>query len=142
MYLKRKIDSYLAEWKKDPDRKPLIVKGARQIGKTRSIEMFAENNYSHVVYINFVLEPKYKSIISDGYDVNSIVRNISLLDPSKVFMEGHTLLVFDEIQDCPDIATTLKSFCLDRRYDVICSGSMLGINYKKIHSNSVGFKTD
>lgn len=142
MYLKRKIDSYLAEWKKDPDRKPLIVKGARQIGKTRSIEMFAERNYSHVVYINFVLEPKYKSIISDGYDVNSIVRNISLLDPSKVFMEGHTLLVFDEIQDCPDIATTLKSFCLDRRYDVICSGSMLGINYKKIHSNSVGFKTD
>ena len=142
MYLKRKIDSYLLDWKKDPDKKPLIVKGARQTGKTRSIQTFSVNNYNNVVYINFALEPKFKSILSDGYDVESVIRNISLIDPSKHFKENETLLIFDEIQDYPDIATTLKSFCLDKRFDVICSGSMLGINYKKIHSNSVGYKTD
>ena len=141
MYLKRKIDSYLIEWKNDSDRKPLIIKGARQIGKTRSIETFASANYRNTVSINFALEPKFKGILSDGYDVDSVIRNITLIDPSK-HLENNTLIIFDEIQDYPDIATTLKSFCQDKRFDVICSGSMLGINYKKIHSNSVGFKTD
>ena len=142
MYLKRKVDFFLSEWKKDPERKPLIIKGARQTGKTRSIEKYASENYKNVVYINFVLEKKYKTILSDGYDVDSVIKNISLLDPSKKFKAGETLIVFDEIQDYPDIATSLKSFCIDRRFDVICSGSMLGINYKEIHSNSVGYKTD
>lgn len=142
MYLKRKIDSFLCEWKNNPGRKPLIVKGARQIGKTKSIETFANINYQNIVSINFALEPKYKSILTDGYDVASVIKNISLIDPSKEFTEHKTLLFFDEIQDFPDIATTLKSFCQDGRFDVICSGSLLGITYKKIHSNSVGFKTD
>lgn len=142
MYLKRKIDSFLAGWKNDPEKKPLIIKGARQTGKTRSIEMFASQHYRNVVSINFALEPKYKGILSNGYDVDSVIKNITLIDPSKRFGESGTLIVFDEIQDCPDIATTLKSFCQDKRFDVICSGSMLGINYRKIHSNSVGYKTD
>ena len=142
MYLKRKIDDYLVSWKNDPAHKPLLVKGARQIGKTESILEFAKKNYKSVININFVLESKYKTIASDGYDVNTIVKNISLIDPSKVFFENDTLILFDEIQDYPDIATSLKSFNIDRRYDVICSGSLLGINYKKIHSNSVGNKTD
>ena len=135
MYLKRKIDSYLVEWKDNPEKKPLIIKGARQIGKTRSIETFASDNYKNVVSINFALEPKYKGILSDGYDVDSVIKNISLIDPSKHFGDTGTLIIFDEIQDYPDIATTLKSFCQDKRFDVICSGSMLGINYRKIHSN-------
>ena len=142
MYLRRKIDDYLVKWKEDGDRKPLIVKGARQIGKTESILEFAKKTYSSVININFVLEEKYKTIVSDGYDVNSVIRNISLIDPSKRFVEGDTLIFFDEIQEYPDIATSLKAFNLDRRYDVICSGSLLGVNYKKIHSNSVGHKTD
>lgn len=142
MYLKRKIDSFLAEWKNNPDKKPLIIKGARQIGKTCSIENFAFGNYANVIYINFVIETKYKTILSDGYDVDSVIRNITLIDPSKEFKKDRTLIVFDEIQDFPDIATTLKSFCIDRRFDVICSGSMLGVNYKTINSNSVGYKTD
>lgn len=142
MYLRRKIDDYLVKWKEDSERKPLIIKGARQIGKTESILEFAGKTYSSVININFVLEEKYKTIVSDGYDVNSVVRNISLIDPSKRFVEGDTLIFFDEIQECPDIATSLKSFNADRRYDVICSGSLLGVNYKKIHSNSVGNKTD
>ena len=142
MYLKRKIDDYLLSWKQQPDRKPLIVKGARQIGKTESIRHFAESQYENVIEINFVLEPKYKTITADGYDVDSIVKSISLLDPAKRFVPGETLIVFDELQEFPDIATSLKSFCMDRRFDVICSGSLLGLHYKKIHSNSVGYKDD
>ena len=142
MYLKRKIDTFLKEWKENADRKPLIVKGARQIGKTESICQFAKMNYDSVININFVEEPKYKTITSDGYKSADIVKNISMLDPSKKFIEGKTLIIFDEIQEFPDMATSLKFFKLDGRFDVICSGSMLGINYKKIESNSVGYKTD
>ncbi len=142
MYYKRKIDEFLINWKADPSHKPLIVKGARQIGKTESITHFADENYENTVKINFALEQKYKNILAEGYDVDSVIKNISLIDPSKKFIPNKTIIIFDEIQDNPDIATTLKSFKIDGRYDVICSGSMLGINYKKIHSNSVGFKTD
>ncbi len=142
MYLRRKIDEFLNEWKKDEGHKPLIIKGARQIGKTESILYFAKNNYENIIYINFVLEKKYTNIVCDGYDVNSVIKNISIVNPSLKFIEKKTLIIFDEIQEYPDIATTLKSFKIDGRFDVICSGSMLGINYKKIHSNSVGYKTD
>ena len=127
---------------KNEDRLPLIIKGARQIGKTESILHFAEQNYSNIVSINFVLEPKYKMILSDGYAVEDIVKNISMIDTSKKFIAGNTLLIFDELQEFPDIATALKAFKIDGRFDVICSGSLLGSNYRKIHSNSVGYKTD
>ena len=142
MYYRRKIDDYLKKWKDDPSHKPLIVKGARQIGKTESLLHFAKSNYENVVYINFALEKKFINILADGYDVGSVIKNITLADPSKKFIPDKTIILFDEIQENPDIATTLKSFKIDAGYDVICSGSMLGINYKKIHSNSVGAKTD
>jgi len=141
-YLKRKIDSYLLNWKANPDRKPLIVKGPRQVGKTESIKRFGESNYQSVIYINFVEEPKYKSITADSYNTADIIKNISRIDPKKKFIENETLLFFDELQEFPDIATALKFFKLDGRFDVICSGSMLGINYHKIESNSVGYKSD
>lgn len=141
-YLKRKADFFLKEWKENPDRKPLIVKGARQIGKTESICRFAKSNYDNIIYINFVEEPKYKMITGDGYKTADIVKNISRLDPSKHFESGKTVIIFDEIQEFPDIATALKFFKIDGRFDVICSGSMLGINYRKIESNSVGYKLD
>ena len=142
MYYRRKIDDYLINWKADPAHKPLIVKGARQVGKTESIIHFAEANYENIVYINFALEKKFMQILVDGYDVESVIKNISLADPSLMFIPNKTIIIFDEIQENPDVATTLKSFKIDGNYDVICSGSMLGINYKKIHSNSVGAKTD
>ena len=142
MYMKRKIDAYLDNWKNDPERKPLIIKGSRQIGKTESIRHFAKANYDSVIEINFVEEPKYKMIIENGYTVDDLIRNISRIDPSKQFAEGRTLIFFDDIQAFPDIATSLKFFRLDGRFDVICSGSMLGINYRRITSNSVGSKTD
>lgn len=141
-YLKRKVDAFLSEWKSNPDKKPLIIKGPRQVGKTESIKKFAELNYKNFIEINFVEEPKYKMIISDGYRAEDIIRNISLLDPSKRFIAGETLIFFDELQDFPEISTALKFFKTDGRFDVICSGSMLGINYQRIESNSVGYKTD
>lgn len=142
LYLKRKIDAFLAEWKANPDRKPLIVKGPRQVGKTESIKRFGDMNYQSVITINFVEEPKYKMITADGYKADDIIKNISRMDPSKRFVEGETLIFFDELQEFPEIATALKFFKIDGRFDVICSGSMLGINYRKIESNSVGYKSD
>ena len=142
MYLKRKIDSFLCDWKKNANHNPLIVKGARQIGKTESILHFAKQNYDNVVYINFVEEPKYKNITVDGYKPEQICKNISLLNPEVKFTKGSTLIFFDELQDFPEIATSLKFFKIQGVYDVICSGSLLGINYRKIESNSVGYKTD
>ena len=142
LYLKRKIDFFLSAWKSNPDRKPLIVKGPRQVGKTESIRRFGEQNYKSVISINFVEEPKYKMITTDGYKAEGIIKNISRIDPSKRFIEGETLLFFDELQEFPEIATALKFFKIDGRFDVICSGSMIGINYRKIESNSVGYKSD
>ena len=142
MYFKRKIDDFLQEWKADVKHKPLIIKGARQIGKTESILHFAKQNYKNIVYINFALEKKFMQILADGYDVESVTRNITLADPSIQFIPKESIILFDEIQENPDVATSLKSFHRDGNYDVICSGSMLGINYKRIHSNSVGSKTD
>lgn len=142
VYLPRKIDLFLQQWKSDNNKKPLIVKGPRQVGKTESIKRFAEKNYESVVEINFVEEPKYKTITSDGYKADDIIRLISLLDSSKRFIPGKTLIFFDELQEFPEISTSLKFFMTDGRFDVICSGSMLGINYNRIESNSVGYKTD
>lgn len=142
MYLKRKIDKYLSDWKNNDNRKPLIVKGPRQIGKTESIKRFAENNYKSVIEINFVTSEKYKMITADGYDADSIIKNISLIEPSYRFIPNETIIFFDEIQEYPEIATSLKFFNIDGRFDVICSGSLLGINYKRIESNSVGYKID
>ncbi len=140
--LTRKIDSFLIDWKNNSERRPLIVKGARQIGKTDAISYFAKNNYKSVVEINFVLQKQYKDIFDDGFEVDTILKNISLKNPDFEFPAGETLIFFDEIQDCINCATSLKSFKLDGRFDVICSGSLMGINYNEIESNSVGYKED
>lgn len=142
IYLARKIDQYLKSWKNDPDRKPLIIKGPRQVGKTESILRFAAGSYKSVIYINFVEEPKYRHITEDGYKAEDIIRNISRMDPAKQFEPGETILIFDEMQEYPEISTSLKFFKIDGRFDVICSGSLLGIHYRRIESNSVGYKTD
>lgn len=140
--LKRKIDKYLTDWKNKPDRKPLIIKGARQIGKTRSVEWFASQNYASVIEINFIEQKKYREIFNDGFEVNAILKNISLLNPELKFIPGNTIFFFDELQACPNCATSLKFFKLDGRFDVICSGSLMGISYNEIESNSVGYKED
>lgn len=140
--LKRKIDKYLIEWKNTPNRMPLIIKGARQIGKTESIRKFAKENYKNVIEINFALQNQFKTIFDNGFEVDTIIKNISLINPNLEFIPGKTLIFFDELQDCINCATSLKAFREDGRYDIICSGSLMGINYEKIESNSVGNKDD
>lgn len=140
--LKRKIDQYLIDWKTNLDRLPLIIKGARQIGKTESIRHFAAQHYKSVIEINFILQKQYTDIFDDGFEVDTVIRNISLKNPELVFVPHKTLLFFDELQACVNCATSLKSFKEDGRYDVICSGSLMGINYNEIESNSVGYKED
>lgn len=140
--IRRKFDNYLTSWKKSPYKMPLIVKGARQIGKTNSIRNFGENNYKVFIEINFALQPEFKTIFNDGFTVDNIIKNITLKMPQLELCEYDTLIFFDEMQDCVSTATSLKSFREDGRYDVICSGSLMGINYKEIESNSVGNKED
>ena len=140
--LKRKIDNYLIEWKKNSNKLPLIIKGARQIGKTNAIRNFGSKNYKVFIEINFVLQPQFKTIFEEGFEVDNIIKNITLKMPNLELIENDTLIFFDEMQDCVSTATSLKAFKEDGRYDVICSGSLMGINYKEIESNSVGNKED
>ena len=140
--LKRKIDKYLKNWKNDINHLPLIVKGARQIGKTNAIENFSRNNYKKFIEINFIERKEFCDIFDNGFTVDNIIKNITLKDPSLEFIPNETIIFFDEIQKCPNAATSLKFFKIDGRYDVICSGSLMGINYNEIESNSVGYKTD
>lgn len=139
--LRRKIDDYLSAWKLDPNRKPLLVYGGRQIGKTTSIREFGKK-YGSFVEINFATEPSMKTVFSKGYDVDSILMGLSLFNPSFRFLPHDTLILFDEVQECPDALTCLKPFSLDGRYDVICSGSLLGVHYKRISSIPVGYKQE
>jgi predicted AAA+ superfamily ATPase len=140
--LKRKIDSYLIEWKNSCNKLPLIIKGARQIGKTNAIRNFGNNNYKTFIEINFALQPQFKTIFEEGFEVDNIIKNITLKMPELELNEHNTLIFFDEMQSCVSTATSLKAFREDGRYDVICSGSLMGINYKEIESNSVGNKED
>ena len=140
--LKRKIDDFFIEWKNSSSKLPLIVKGARQIGKTNSIRNFGNNNYKTFIEINFALQPQFKTIFEEGFEVDNIIKNITLKMPELELNEHNTLIFFDEMQDCVSTATSLKAFREDGRYDVICSGSLMGINYKEIESNSVGNKED
>jgi hypothetical protein len=140
LYLRRKFDAFLHDWRARADRLPLILKGARQVGKTETVRHFAESCYANYIEINFVERPEFKEIIRDGYSVDRLIRNISVIDPAFQFTPHETLLFFDELQEFPEIATSLKFFAQDGRFDVICSGSLLGIQVKHVKSYSVGYQ--
>lgn len=125
--LKRKIESVLSEWMNTAPKKPLVIKGIRQCGKTYIVKKFAEENYESVVYINFILEPDKKSAFAGNIDVDTIILNLSALVPGSRFIDGKTCIILDEIQDCREARTALKSFCIDGRFDVIATGSLLGV---------------
>ena len=126
--LKRKIETYLADWKQSQDRKPLVIKGIRQCGKTYIVQKFARENYDSVVYMNFILEPDKKSAFTGNIDVDTIILNLSALIQGSRFIEGKTCIILDEIQECKEARTALKSFHIDGRFDVIATGSLLGVN--------------
>lgn len=142
--LKRKIEQRLQEWKRSPNRKPLLIKGCRQCGKTYSVLDFAKKNYKHVVYLNFFENPDYCSVFEGSLEIDNITMLLSaLLGSEAVFEPGKTILVLDEIQECPDARTALKFFHLDGRYDVIGTGSLLGVRGygKEPKSIPVGYET-
>ena len=125
--LKRKIENILLEWKEDSERKPLVIKGIRQCGKTYSVLKFAQSHYRHSVYVNFVEEPDLKLAFYGSKSVDNIVMNLSTMVEGVVFAPGKTCLILDELQECPEARTALKFFKTDGRYDVICTGSLLGV---------------
>lgn len=127
--LKRKITERLNNWKTDQNRKPLVIKGVRQCGKTFTALEFARSNYSHVIYINFYENPEYASLFSGSLKVDDLIMYMSaLLGTEAVFEEGQTIIILDEIQHCPNARTSLKFFKTDGRYDVIATGSLLGVS--------------
>ena len=143
--LRRKIEQYLLDWKNSPNHNPLIIKGCRQCGKTFSVLQFAQENYEHVVYLNFFEDPSYTSIFSGSLEINHLKMLISaLLGPKAIFEAGKTLLILDEIQECPEARTALKFFKIDGRYDVIGTGSLLGVKGygKASKSIPVGYETE
>lgn len=125
---KRKIENKLQTWQKDAAHKPLVVKGVRQCGKTSSVLDFARKNYKHVIYLDFREHPDYKKFFTPNLDVDAIIMRITAAMPDVEVEAGNTCFVFDEIQDCPKARGALKYFHLDGRYDVICTGSLLGVN--------------
>ena len=136
--LKRKIFDDLVRWKKCTDKQCLLIKGARQVGKTFIVELFAKENYKYVSTLNFEQNSTYKAIFNGDLDVDTLIKQISLRVPGANLVPGETLLFLDEIQSCPNARTALKFLTLDGRFDVIASGSLLGINYKEVSSFPVG----
>lgn len=142
--LKRKVEQRLEEWKNTENHKPLIIKGCRQCGKTFSVLNFAKKNYKYIVYLNFFENPDYASVFSGSLEVDNIIMMLSaLLGKEAVFEAGETILILDEIQDCPEARTALKFFQLDGRFDVIGTGSLLGVKGygKEPKSIPVGYES-
>jgi len=138
--LKRKIMDVLVKWKDEKGKGCLLLKGARQVGKTFIIREFAKQNYKNIVEINFATEPKFKEAFEGSLKMDEIIRGITLRDESMMFVPGETLLFLDEIQECGNARTALKPIAEDGRFDCIASGSMLGIAYKDVRSIPVGYE--
>lgn len=127
IYFKRKVDRWLSEWKNNIEHSPALIYGIRQCGKTKSIKNFGYSNYLNVVYINFWEKPDYIQDFKDSLEVDKVISNLSLRSNTDI-KEKTTLIILDEIQECPRARLFLKSINEDRRYEVIASGSYLGIN--------------
>ncbi len=130
--LKRKFYNVLENWKKTKKNECLLVNGARQIGKTFIIEKFGKSEYSSYIYINFIESPEQKHIFEGSLEPKEIYKKISLYVPNINYIENNTLIFIDEIQDCPRARTALKFLARDNKYDVIASGSLLGLNYNRL----------
>ena len=138
--LERKITSVLEEWRKEEKKPCLLIRGARQVGKTFIIDDFAKKNYENYIYINFELTPEYKDIFNGNLDIKTLIMKLEVTFPDIEIVPNKTILFLDEIQSCPNARTALKSFALDGRIDVISSGSLLGLYYKEVTSYPVGYE--
>lgn len=139
--LKRKIMDDLIKWKNSgPDKQCLLVKGARQVGKTYIIEQFIKANYKNYILINFELMPEYKSIFDGNLDIITLKKQLELNFPTVNLEANNVILFLDEIQACPNARVALKTFALDGTIDVIASGSLLGLYFKEVRSYPVGYE--
>lgn len=138
--LKRKITKTLIDWKNEENKQCLLVRGARQVGKTFIIEQFCKENYENYIYINFELSPTLKDIFNGDLDANTLIMKLEVTFPDIEIKPGKTVLFLDEIQSCPNARVALKSLAMDKRIDVIASGSLLGLYYKEISSYPVGYE--
>ena len=125
---RRKIESFLLDWKNTPSHKPLVIKGCRQCGKTSSVVAFAKKHYKHVIYIDFHEQEQLCALFAGSLSVDYLTMSISASVPGAQFVPHNTCLVLDEIQNCPRARSSLKFFMQDGRYDVICTGSLLGVS--------------
>ena len=137
--LERKIQAQLIAWKDTPGKKSLVVQGARQVGKTFAVERFGEDHYQELLEINFKETPSAAAVFQGDLTVDAMVTALRFRFPKLAIAPGRTLLFFDEIQECPEAITSLKFWTLDGRYDVVASGSMLGIDYRRPSSYPVGY---
>ena len=128
MQLRRHIDEWLNEWKKDPDHKPALVRGIRQSGKTHSVRLFAEHNYDVVIYLNFWDRPDLCEVFDGQLDADTIIRELSVKMPMLKLVEGSTVFLYDEVQECPRALLSLKTVQKEKRFDYIATGSYLGVN--------------
>jgi predicted AAA+ superfamily ATPase len=119
--LKRKITSVLEKWKDEKKKPCLLIRGARQVGKTYIVDDFAKKNYETYVYINFEFNPEYKTIFEQGLDIETLIMQFEATFPEKKIIPQKTIIFLDEIQNCPNARVALKSFALDGRIDVIAS---------------------
>ena len=138
--LERKITKSLLEWKNEEKKQCLLVRGARQVGKTFIIDDFAKKNYKSYIYINFELMPQYKEIFEGNLDAQTLIMNLQVYFKEIEIIPKDTILFLDEVQSCPNARVALKSFALDGTIDVIASGSLLGLYYKEVSSYPVGYE--
>ena len=137
--VKRKVKALIKNWISTKTKKCLVVQGARQTGKTYIIERFAEENFEELVEINFKQMPSAMDIFTGDLTVDNMVMAMRFRFPDKKIIPGKTLIFLDEIQECQEAITSLKFWAIDNRYDVIVSGSLLGIDYKRASSYPVGY---
>lgn len=130
----------MTAWKQEENKPCLLIKGARQVGKTFIVDDFARKNYKNYIYINFELMPEYKEIFSKNLDFPTLRMNLEVTFPNQKIEKGETLLFLDEIQSCPNARVALKSFAMDGTIDVVASGSLLGLYQKEVSSYPVGYE--
>lgn len=137
--LYRKAYDKLLSWKKDANKKALCIQGPRQIGKTTVVREFGENEYDCFIEFNFILDENVKRIFEGSLDANTLIEGMTAL-ARKEFIPGKTLILFDEIQECPNARTAIKFLVQDGRFDYVETGSLLGIKNKNVKSYPVGFE--
>lgn len=137
--MRREMYDDLLKWKSNPQKKPLIIYGPRQVGKTYLINEFGKNNYENIFYINFEIDVNAKNIFAGNLDIKTLLFNLSVYNSNIPIIENKTLIFLDEVQKCPQVFTALKSFALASHYDIIVSGSLMGIVMHDVSSFPVGY---